>query len=258
MSMVSVTETGHAKNVANFNALIIHCQTFGDKYNPAREGITLQGLTELYLQATNALKEVNASKATLDVSANKRAVVFNELRPVSTKVFNILAASGADDLLKADARTIIRKIYGKRAGEPLPSAGTAVPIEAAPPETATEKQAKNISVSQQSYDSLVEHFSKLVELVSAIPGYAANEDTLSTAGLQQHLASITALNTEVLTNYSTWSAARANRDNLFYSPVSGLVHTAQAAKAYIKGIFGPRSKEYKQAASISFMNLAGK
>ena len=52
---VSTTETGHAKNLANFETLIIDCQGFGTAYNPSNSAITITALQTIYTNATNAL-----------------------------------------------------------------------------------------------------------------------------------------------------------------------------------------------------------
>lgn len=35
-TMASTSETGHAKNVANFSTLISFCTAYGTKYNPSK------------------------------------------------------------------------------------------------------------------------------------------------------------------------------------------------------------------------------
>lgn len=80
-------------------------------------------------------------------------------------------ASEASDRLVQDARTINRKIQGSRSGK-LTKADAGI-IADEPTET-----ARNISVSQQSYDSLIENFKKLIELVASEQSYAPNEPAL--------------------------------------------------------------------------------
>jgi hypothetical protein len=43
--MASNTETGHNKNVTNFETLIIACTGFGAEYNPSNPNITIPVLT---------------------------------------------------------------------------------------------------------------------------------------------------------------------------------------------------------------------
>ncbi|MBK7148718.1 MAG: hypothetical protein IPH78_07800 [Bacteroidetes bacterium] len=41
--MASTTETGHAKNVANFEDLISFCTGYGASYNPSKAAIAIAG-----------------------------------------------------------------------------------------------------------------------------------------------------------------------------------------------------------------------
>ena len=54
------SETGHAKNVANFETLISAVQTFGTAYNPARTDLKVPALTTLSGAARDAISGLNA------------------------------------------------------------------------------------------------------------------------------------------------------------------------------------------------------
>lgn len=47
----SVSETGHAKNVANFQDLISFCEGHGATYNPSKESLKVAQLKALYQEA---------------------------------------------------------------------------------------------------------------------------------------------------------------------------------------------------------------
>ncbi len=42
--MPSTSETGHAKNVANFETLISFCTGYGTTYNPSRDALKVANL----------------------------------------------------------------------------------------------------------------------------------------------------------------------------------------------------------------------
>ncbi len=46
--MSSTSETGHAKNVANFETLIAFCTSYGGQYQPVNTSITLTELSNKY------------------------------------------------------------------------------------------------------------------------------------------------------------------------------------------------------------------
>ncbi len=49
--MASTSETGHAKNVANFEDLISFCTSYGTANNPSKAAIQLPALNTLYSNA---------------------------------------------------------------------------------------------------------------------------------------------------------------------------------------------------------------
>ena len=54
--MPSTSETGHAKNVANFEDLISFCNGYGAAYNPSKAALTITELNKLILTgSTNIL-----------------------------------------------------------------------------------------------------------------------------------------------------------------------------------------------------------
>lgn len=58
----SVSETGHAKNIANLQDLISFCRGYGEKYNPVKEELKITGLETLYQNALHNLTEKQTKK----------------------------------------------------------------------------------------------------------------------------------------------------------------------------------------------------
>jgi hypothetical protein len=139
-----------------------------------------------------------------------------------------------------DAKTINRKIQGKRAKE------ITTPTDPNTPAPNT------ISASQQSYDQLIEHFAKLFALLKSEPSYAPNESDLRIPTLDALLTQLRADNTNVMNAYTAVSNARISRDVTLYQDNTGLVPTALDVKGYIKSVFGATSDQYKQVSKIAF------
>lgn len=57
--MKSISETGHAKNVANLEDLISFCEGYGTTYNPSKSSITLVALKELFTDAQTCYYKSN-------------------------------------------------------------------------------------------------------------------------------------------------------------------------------------------------------
>lgn len=243
--MTSTSETGHSKNVAHFQQLIAFCKSYGPAYNPSRNQLTITSLEAALAQAQAALASVTATKTTFDNATNNRKEGFTDLKKFATQVVSALKASGASSLAVADAKTSARKMQGRRAKAITPPATPAANLTEA-------KEDKHISVSQLSFDSQVEHFSKLVQTVSQQPNYNPNEKPLTIGTLQNQLQQLASLNNDVINTYTDWNKARLNRTAVFYTPLTGLVQVAADVKDYVKSIFGASSNEFKQAAALSF------
>lgn len=242
--MASTSETGHAKNVANFEDLISFCTGYGVTYNPSKVAIKLPGLTALSASANAALQAVKVAKTAYDNATNAREVAFKPLKPLATRIVNALAATDSTVQTLDDVKTTNNKIQGRRAkaikepetGEP----GVAV---AAP---------KTVSTSQQSFDKLIDHFAQLIQTLTAEPKYIPNENELKVATLNTMLSDLKAKNTAVINATTALSNARIARDKILYSDDTGLIDTAKDVKQYVKSLFGASSPQYKQVSGLEF------
>ena len=240
--MPSTSETGHAKNVANFENLISFCTGYGAPYNPTNPQLAIPQLTTLQTNAKNAIDALKPLKTDFDRATNDRALQFENLKALSTKVTNAFAICGADDEAVKDVQTINRKMQGTRA--------TKKPVT--DPANPSAPLPKTHSASQQSYDSQIENFSKLIVTVSKEPKYKPNEAGLQVASLQTKLADMTTKNTNVANTYTSYSNSRIARDEVLYDKQNGLVATALDVKKYVKSLFGASSPEYKQVNGLEF------
>jgi len=246
--MSSFTETGHAKNVANFEDLISFCTGYGATYNPVNVNIKLPALNTKYTACLSAVLAVKVAKTAFDNSTNSRELVFAQLKKLSTRIVNALEATSAASVTVDDAKTVNRKIQGKRAGK--------VPEDPAPGgDPAAEATTKSISVSQQSYDSMIDHFAKLIQIVSTEPLYLPNETDLKVVTLNTLLTSLKAANTSVIGTTTTYSNSRITRDSALYDPGTGLVDIALEVKKYVKSLYGASIPQYKQISGLKFAKL---
>lgn len=243
--MSGFIETGHSKNVANFEDLISFCLGYGATYNPVNVNIKVPALQAKHLASSNAVQAVKVAKTAFDNSTNARELIFATLKKLSTRIVNALEATTASKVTVDDAKTVNRKMQGKRAGKvpEEPSGGG---------EGGGEPSTKSISVSQQSYDSLIDHFAKLIQIVSTEPAYLPNETDLKVVTLNTLLTNLKAANTAVIGTTTTYSNSRITRDSLLYDSITGLVDLALEVKAYVKSLFGATSPQYKQVSGLVF------
>lgn len=250
--MASTSETGHAKNVANFEDIISFCTGYGATYNPSKVAIQIPSLNTLRTNAITVVEDVNTANTAFINATNARQIAFTPVKPLATRIVNALEATDATDELIKDAKTFNRKVQGSRKGiittpSPIPPVPPIPPI---PP--ATIPGSNQISVSQQSYDSIIENLGKLGELVISEPTYTPNEVELQPATLSTFHNNLKATNTAVINATTAISNTRIARNQVLYAPKTGLYDIAQEVKKYVKSVFGATSPQYKQVSKIKF------
>lgn len=250
--MTTFYETGHSKNVANLEDLISYCTAYGAAYNPTKTTIKLTALNTLLTTAKGNLNTVTGTLTAFHNATNTREITFEPVKALSTKILNALIACGASDQTINDFKTINRKVQGKRAGSKLTKADAGKLSNPSDTTTPTEVSDSTISAAQLSYDSLVDHYSKIVALLTSEPLYNPNEANIKVAALNTLLTSLTSSNTSVINATTAYSNARIARNKTLYLPNTGLIDVVKDVKAYVKSLFGATSPEYKQIAGIKF------
>lgn len=231
------TETGHAKNLANFQDLISLCAA-SPGYNPAAAPLTVAALNLKHTAALSALNNLISAQTIFNNAVNTRLMAFGGIKQLATRIINALHASGADAETIKDAKTINRKIQGKRAAtKETPSAAN---------------NGNTISAAQLSHDQQAEHFSRLITLLTATPAYAPNEADITLTALAAKLTELKAANTAVINAATAGSNSRIARNEELYHPRTGLIATAVSVKKYIKSVYGATSPQYKQVSGIRF------
>lgn len=240
--MTKFIETGHPKNVANLGKLIEFVVAYSATYNPSRTALTVASLKVLETNANAAIDAVTDKLADYDDAVNHRQDLFADLRKRATRIMAALKASGTTVALFEDARGFNRKIQGQRAIKPPANPDPNAPA----PNT--------VSVSQQSFDQLIQHLKGLIAILKTEPNYAPNENDLKIATLDSYVADLLDKNNKVAVAVAAISNARIDRDRILYAESTGLYAIAQAVKLYVRSIFGTSSAQYAQVKSLSFTN----
>lgn len=243
--MVSKSETGHAINVANFKDLISNVEAFGASYKPSNVNLAIAAMQTIAESASQSVVDLNAEIALYNKAVATREVVFDPLSPFITRIMNMLKVSGVSRQIYDSVNTVARKIKGTRA----------TPKVTAP--EATDKSGKvievrQVSTSQMSYESRAENFDKMIQLLSAIPEYAPNEEELQLEALIGLSSAMKTRNAAVVTSDIAVRNSRISRNDILYAENSGLCDTALLVKDYAKAIFGANSPQYHQIAKIKF------
>ena len=244
--MTNTSETGHAKNVTNLESLITSIIALETSYNPSRDSIKLPALQALLTASKESLNAVNIAQATYSNAVAARKVAFEPFGKLITRVMNSLKASGASTQVVQSARTIVRKLQGRRASAKITE-------EEKKALEAEGKEVNQISASQMSFDNRIENFDRLIMLLSSIPLYNPNEEELKVETLKALHNQLKEKNSEVILPIVQLSNSRMNRNKILYNENTGLVDVALDSKTYIKSIFGATSPQYKQISKLRFI-----
>jgi len=245
--MASISETGHANNVANLESLITSITALSKSNNPSNVIIKLPALQTLLTNSNNSLITVNTAQSSYSIAVDAREVAFEPLGKLITRVNSALKASDSTVQIDESAQTIIRKLRGKRASAKLTD-------EEKQALEAEGKAVNQISVSQMGYDTRLDNFDKLISLLSTVPQYNPNEEDLKIDALKARYTDLKTKNTDVVTAYIQLDNARNSRNVVLYKPLTGLVDLASDTKTYIKSVFGATSPQYKQVTKLTFVS----
>lgn len=244
-------DSGHAKNVANLSVLNQIVTTFGAAYNPSNTAISKSGLKALHLNADAKLTAVNAALNQWKNDTNIREIAFDGLDKFSTQLLGVLQSTGAAQQTIDDLNSLVRKMRGDGKITKSDAGKSTPPANPNPPPTPDP----GISNSQQSYDNKLEHFSKIVILLESEPLYTPNEVDYQVISLKNKLAAMMAANTNATNSNAQLKAARIDRNNFFYKADTGVLDIVKQVKAYVKGLFGASSQQYKEVSEVRFYRV---
>ncbi|MCL9805383.1 hypothetical protein NAT51_07610 [Flavobacterium amniphilum] len=238
--MNATTETGHAKNVANFQNLITFVNRYGTTYNPSKDTLKIPHLNTIATNAQSNLSYVIDKHTDYSNAVTNRHSAFENLKKLSTRIINELIISETPEERIGEAKDFNRKIQEKIDG-------------AIAQETNTDQPAPStINTSLLSYDMQIHHFMGLIALLKSEPGYKPNEGELKIDTLIARQNDLIAKNHAVLVAHSFINSARNERNQMLYSDNHGLVDIAAEVKNYVKSVYGSSSPEFSEVKGIEF------
>ncbi|MFI5451431.1 hypothetical protein ACHMWN_04665 [Pedobacter sp. UC225_61] len=246
--MSTTYETGHAKNVANFESLISFIKGYGAAYNPSKTAIHLGNMQAQAKKAKDAINNLNALLANHGNAIAGREIAFAPIQKLGSRLLSSLKATDAPIQVIDNLSSINRKLQGRRASVKLTDEEKQTLV-------AEGKVVNQISASQQSFDSLLDTFDKFVKLLASIPQYSPNETELKVATLEGLYIHLKLQNSTVVSSATSLSNARLERNIVMYHPETGMVVTALDAKNYIKSVFGISSPQFKQVSKLVFKSV---
>lgn len=237
---MKTNETGHYKNVTSLQALKVFAEGLGTAYNPQKDSLKLPNII-LLSNETNTLHEAVRNQInTVSLTVDQRQLVFENVKPLSTRVINTMTSTNVDPKTIDDAKYFNAKIQGTRIQK----------------KDNGEEGGK--SVSRQSYDSIYENFKSIIDLLKQDGNYEPLETELSIAGLTKKLSDIKAANDAIIVQSNELGKKRILRNSRFYLDDDGLIAVGRGIKRYIRGKFGYHSPEFAQISHIIFKDYKTK
>jgi hypothetical protein len=238
--MASTSETGHAKNVANFEDLIIHLEAVNPPYDPSNPLLQLSSLKSQLPPAQAAVKTISVTAPPYQSAVDAQEILFVPFRKLLTRVLNIFRSSVENPQETESAESLVKLMRG----DSKPGKKSA--------EETTEEPHNSRSTSRRSYDSLMENFEKFIDLLLANPLYKPNEAEFTIQTLSALLGDMKAKNKAVSVLEGPLRDARKERNLLLYTPRTGIVDVGNAVRTYIKGALKPENPHYKAILAIKF------
>ena len=235
----STSEVGHAKNVANFTALIQLLGEMGTLYNPTNSEIQITSLETLETQLVASIQNLADKTPPFKIAVANRENAFKPLSKLSTRVKNSFNSLRLSDAEKDNVLALVKKIRGDRS------------IKKA--KNLDKEETDTISNAQLSYTSRATNLQSLISLLISYPAYMPNEVDLKTASLNDLYATLKDGNNEAAKKTFALITARKERNDLLYFNPDCLLTLVNPIKEYLKSVEGANTY-YKAAVKLKFSN----
>jgi hypothetical protein len=225
------------KNMQSFDKVIRICTGLGGTYNPGQQNLQVEALINLLNNASNADASVSKARSEFEIATNTREVMFEGVPKLAARILSELKSSNVLEQTVADARTITRKMTGRKASrDPVPS------------EPAAQEQARKRRARGQAFISVANNFSKLLQNLKDEPNYNPNTPDLKVDALQSMSDQLHAAINRVEDARVKYLNARIERNNVFYLAAGNVCDTTSAVKLKVQAICGRASETYMAVA----------
>ena len=239
-------ENTPAKALGNFLDMIKQVEA-NENYKPSNPYLLAESMKQLHSNASAALDSFHSSKAIMVACKKERVKTVGIVKEISRRVVNFLKACRTSVGKIEQAMAIYRLIHGYKA----PGSVKSTPSE--PPSNGED--AKKKSNKQGSQDSLVQNFSKLIQVLKTEPLYTPNEPELKITGLEALVQRFKNDDLATATADAANERARMRLKKLFEDPQNGVNAVMGGVKLYSKAAFGTRSAEYASLSKIKLPNV---
>ncbi len=238
-------DTGHAKNVANFETALLVLTELGAEYAPNQELISIRELQPELAAAKAALADIDTAQASKTVAVDAVQAQFKDLDKFSVNIKRSAEVELNDPAFTQDLQAIVNKFSP-------PGRNTGLPDD---PLTAEDESRTTQSQSQRSRDSQIAHLADISALLKTRTDYAPTDETYKVATIDARITSLTSANNAAKTAIAAIGNKLDARDAVLYNDETGIIPRIKLIKTYLALKFGKDSAAYRQINALEFRRV---
>lgn len=237
-------ETGHVKNVANFETAIFVLTALGRSYNPNQGLILLTALQVKLMEFKAALANVDTKDAEYRVETDEVQAEFDGLTAYVVNVKRTAEVEINDPAFTADLQTVVNKFFPK-------GRNTGLDDDPLTPDIDESRTAR--STSERSRDKLIAHLSDIIALLETKASlYNTNDLAYTLDAIKAKRDRLTARNNASKQALIAKANAEDARDNLLYNEETGIITLVKLIKTELARNPGKNSTAYQQINALVF------
>ncbi len=230
----------HTENVQAFEKLLGFCTGLGGKYKPGNQNLQVTVMQSVLAKAQQALNELRAAANVRKQAMIHRNNVYAKAEATASGISHVLRVSEADPQIIGYASRVFAKIY------------RGVPGSAAHNPANAEEKSTERSGFGQDFNSRLQRFSDLVDMVARDPHYKALDGRYTVAALWNQVEELRAAQEAMKEAEMAWKQALINRNTLFYTAPQSLWYLMMTVKSYFRATLGAADPDYKLIKGLSF------
>jgi hypothetical protein len=235
-------ESGHAKNVANFEQVIIILTALGTVYNPGQALILLAALQTKLTEAKAALAAVDTAEAEKRLSVNDIQAEEAELDRFMVNIKRTVEVELNNPAFTAEIQSIINRSRPK-------SRDTGLIDD---PSTPEDESRTAHSLSQSSRDNQIAGLADIIALLRLRTDFKPNDAEYTLAAIEARFDTLSAKNNAAKASNANLGNTLDARDAVLYDDETGIIKLVKLIKTQLALKPGRESAAYQQINALEF------
>lgn len=234
-------ETGHNKNVANFEQVIIILTALGTIYNPSQALILLAALQTKLDEAKAAMAAVDTAEAEKRLKVNDIQAEEADLDQFMVNIKRTVEVELNDPAFTAEIQSMLNRSRPK-------GRDTGVPDDPLTPE---DESRTHHSLSQTSRDNRIATLGDILALLE-VRNFTTTDKDYDLAAITAKHAALVAKNNAAKAAFAALGNAMDARDAILYDEETGIIKLVKLIKTQLAKNPGRNSTAYQQIAALEF------